>query len=298
MLLFALLLLLNPANADEALVMVGGDYLPGFLDNEVEVWSPSPTCTLQVPSTPDYFVDEPGIAVLEEEIYVCGGSYIHGQPRDLCDIYSLSEEVWREGPALNTEIVHVKMTAVGSTLIAVAIVEQHISVQMLRQGETTWTESFPIPDLMWFMRVEDLVVVNDEKVIIPIADTSQYKNLFLLNIKTGEAKEVSDIKECFHTFRYEGKISCVREGEENEIVSVVNMEDDYTNIEWDVVGTIPGDVWYDNQYETRVVRVVEGMLTVLHARDGKIFYEEEGQWKQGEPLDILRESPSSVVVNC
>ena len=140
--------------------------------------------------------------------------------------------------------------------------------------------------------------MTDSMQQILIADTSQYKNLFLLNISTGEVNEVTDIKECFHTCLYEGKISCVREADEIEIVSVVNMEDDYTNIEWDVVGTIPSDVWYDNQYETRVVRVVEGMLTVLHARDGKIFYEEEGQWKQGEPLDILRESPSSVVVNC
>ena len=54
---FILTSLLQAAQADEALVMVGGDYLPGFLDNEVEVWSPSPTCDLQVSSTPDYFVD-------------------------------------------------------------------------------------------------------------------------------------------------------------------------------------------------------------------------------------------------
>ena len=44
---FILTSLLKAAQADEALVMVGGDYLPGFLDNEVEVWSPSPTCDLQ-----------------------------------------------------------------------------------------------------------------------------------------------------------------------------------------------------------------------------------------------------------
>merc|ERR1711915_802030 len=57
--------LTRPSRASEALVMVGGDYLPGFLDNEVEVWSPSNTCDLEVLPTPDYFNGVPGAALLE-----------------------------------------------------------------------------------------------------------------------------------------------------------------------------------------------------------------------------------------
>merc|ERR1711915_409290 len=44
------------SRASEALVMIGGDYLPGFLDNEVEVWSPSVTCDLEILPTPDFSV--------------------------------------------------------------------------------------------------------------------------------------------------------------------------------------------------------------------------------------------------
>ena len=105
-----LLLFFNRSTyAGEALVMIGGDYLPGFLDNEVEVWSPSPSCDLSIPSTIDYFVDGPGVALFQNQIFVCGGSYIHGHPRDLCDVIGLTETQWKEGPSMSSELKGVKM---------------------------------------------------------------------------------------------------------------------------------------------------------------------------------------------
>ena len=112
--------LTRPVRASEALVMIGGDYLPGFLDNEVEVWSPSRTCDLEILPTPDYFTEGPGAALHGDQIYVCGGSYIHGHPRDLCDTYDISEATWREGPSLASNLSGIKMATVGETLVAVA----------------------------------------------------------------------------------------------------------------------------------------------------------------------------------
>ena len=43
------------------------------MDNEVEVWSHSPDCGIHIKNTPDSFTDRPGVAVLENNQYVCGG---------------------------------------------------------------------------------------------------------------------------------------------------------------------------------------------------------------------------------
>ena len=61
-------------------------------------------------------------------------------------------------------------------------------------------------------------------------------------------------------------ITCVREMEGKcQLISVVEMDDDYTNMMWEVVGTIPSNVWYYQPYHLRIGRVVDGMLTDFHA---------------------------------
>ena len=163
----------------------------------------------------------------------------------------------------------------GDTLVSIEGTDaMHVAIEKIRSGETSWSESFPIPDLSYLMQVEDLIVLTDQEVIIPILETSQMKSLFLLNVLTGEVKKLSEIGFRLHAFL----ITCVREMEgEYLLVSVVEMDDDYSNMMWEVVGTIPSNVWYDQPYHQRIVRVVEGMLTVLHAREGQVFYQEEGE---------------------
>jgi len=232
-------------------------------------------------------------------MYVCGGSYIHGHPRDICDVYSFIDKEWTEGPTLATEISAVKMAGVGDTVIAVAGVGANISVQMLRTGENTWAETFPLPYVSYAIWIEDLLVMNDEEVLIPVGDyISPTKHLFLLSVVTGEARQVGTVDGCSHSFILSGQISCVRENKETEVLSVQSMDADYSNMEWGVVGTIPREVWPEEDYIKREVRVVEEMLTILYAQEGSIYYQEEGEWKEGGPLQILRDNPSSVVVNC
>ena len=55
---------------------MGGKYADGYVDNEVEVWSHSPDCGINIKNTPDSFVDRPGDAFQGNNLYVCGGRRI------------------------------------------------------------------------------------------------------------------------------------------------------------------------------------------------------------------------------
>jgi len=291
--------LTRPSRASEALVMVGGDYLPGFLDNEVEVWSPSNTCDLEVLPTPDYFNGVPGAALLGDQIFVCGGSYIHGQPRDLCDIYDIPEARWREGPALASKLSGIKMATVGETLVAVAGTQNHIAIEMLKPGTNSWTESFPIPDMQWFMWLEDLLVFNDNEVGIPVVQTTMTRHFYILNVNTGDVREVDNLPDCEHSFIYQHLISCVQEKEGEQIIlSAVDMEEDFTGMVWEEVETIPDNVWYPMDYHERIIRVVDSKLTIVHPLQGDVFYKEDEDWVNGGTLKVLRERPTSVIVPC
>ena len=95
------LLCVSSSLGDEALVLVGGRYADGYVDNQVEVWSHSDNCGINIMNTPDSFIDRPGVAVLENNLYLCGGHRIgtNSSSGD-CDIYSLADNIWTEGPAL------------------------------------------------------------------------------------------------------------------------------------------------------------------------------------------------------
>jgi len=290
-----LLPLLLGVSAEEALVMIGGEYIPGYLDNEVEVWSPT-NCSLQVPSTPDYFSAGPGVILFENHIYVCGGMYIPGVARDLCDIYDLQEGTWKEGPALASQLTNIKMAAVGDTLIAIANQNNHLVVEMLNSGESSWTESFPFEDFEWIMWVEDIVVFNDEEVAISVLDTGFNKHLFFFNVPSGEVLNSIVIPNCEHSFMFEDRYTCIQE---NNLLAIVEMSEDYTDITWDTVGTIPSNVWLDwLDYWRQMMKVVDGLLTVVHPLEGEVYYQQDGEWKDGGALDVLRQRPSSLVVKC
>ena len=98
------------------------------MDNEVEVWSHSPDCGIHIKNTPDSFTDRPGVAVLENNLYVCGGRRIGTNSTiDTCDIYSLTDNVWTDGPnqpfnRTNNDDFDTQfkfwMSTVGSTVVA------------------------------------------------------------------------------------------------------------------------------------------------------------------------------------
>jgi len=288
------------SRASEALVMIGGDYLPGFLDNEVEVWSPSVTCDLEIVPTPDYFTEVPGAALLGDQIFVCGGSYIHGHPRDLCDIYDIPEAMWREGPALASKLSGIKMATVGETLVAVAGTQNLVlAIEMLKPGTNSWQESLLTPNVQWYMWLEDLLVLNDNEVGIPLVETVGTRHFYILNVNTGEVREVDNLPECEHSFIYQNLISCVQEKEgEQVILSAVDMEEDFTGMVWEEVETIPDNVWYQMENHERIIRVVDSKLTIIHPQEGDVFYKEDGDWVNGGPLTVLRNQPTSFIVPC
>ena len=120
LLLAFLLTYIGATTAQDAVALFGGEYPDGLMDNEVEVWSHSSSCNLEIPSTPDSFRDGPGVAVLEDKIYVCGGHRIgtNHTTSSTCDVYSLTENTWSEGPTFSNHPTRVHLTTVGSRLIA------------------------------------------------------------------------------------------------------------------------------------------------------------------------------------
>ena len=93
---------LGTTASQDALALFGGEYPDGYFDNEVEVWSPSSSCNLEIPSTPDSFIDAPGVGVLDDKIYVCGGHRIGtNHTTSTCDVYSLTDKTWSQGPSFN-----------------------------------------------------------------------------------------------------------------------------------------------------------------------------------------------------
>ena len=98
--------------------MVGGQYPDGYDDTEVEVWSLDPDCDVHIKNTKQAFIDRPAVAVLENNIYVCGLIHIG------------LNQTWTEGAPLkfnqpidndnnHVDYQGLKMTTMGSTLIAV-----------------------------------------------------------------------------------------------------------------------------------------------------------------------------------
>jgi len=297
--------LLHSAFSREALILIGGSYQPGFMDNEVEVWSPSSDCLLDISESANYFTANPGVAHLENQLYVCGDTNYQGTHKHICDIFDLNDGQWKEGPSLPTPLQYLKMAATGNTLVAVGGWQSgsswaNVSIETLETGEDTWGESFPYPDYnSYYDPVDDLVVFNEQEVGIIFASMEGKRHFSVFNVVKNEIIISKEFPDCWYSFMYMDRYTCVQEyNGEYKLLSIVEMSEDYEDMTWDWVGSIPPEVWSDAMYIQRIVQVVDGLLTVVLPVKGLVFYLEGEEWKNGGVLDVKRNQVGYTVVPC
>jgi len=302
---FLALSLLHSAFSKEALVLIGGDYEPGYMDNEVEVWSPSSDCLLDISESANYFGENPGVAHLENQLYVCGNTNYQGTHKHICDIFDLNDGQWKEGPSLPTPTQHLKMAATGNTLVAVGgwfsgSPWANMSIETLETGDDTWQESFPYPgNHSSYYSVDDLVVFNEKEVGITFDAEAGKKTISVFNVVKNEIIITKDLPNCQYPFMYMDRYTCVQENNgEYKLLSIVEMSEDYEDMTWDWVGSIPPEVWGDEMYLQKIVQEVDGLLTVVKPEKGLVFYLEGEEWKNGGELDVKRYQVGHIVVPC
>jgi len=294
--------------ADEAVVIIGGTYPDGYADNEVEVWSPSPDCPLEVPSTPDAFIDTPGAEFYQDSLYVCGGHRIGTtHTRDTCDVYNFAEKDWSQGSPLKTNSSHLSLARVGSNLAAVYSNEDdHFRLVVSFLEDSGWVESFPLDAEAPDGGELHLVVLDDEHLAIQVPWNTNNPNpyeerLFIVDTETGKLSNLTINFRCEKPFMFNNLLTCVRGNlfEDRELVALSFDDAEFSNPTWSVVGTIPTEIWdaQHTYYESRAVVVLDGLLAVVMSDFGAIFYLEEGDWKT-VGLDISRFEPAVFVMNC
>ena len=95
-------------DAQESLLIFGGNYPddwnpddPGPETNKTEVWSPSGDCSIKIGDSPYSFQSQPGVAFLDDKLYVCGGHSLKAtDDMNKCYTYNVVSGVWSEGPDL------------------------------------------------------------------------------------------------------------------------------------------------------------------------------------------------------
>merc|ERR1711970_359303 len=301
---FLALSLLHSAFSREALVLIGGNYEPGYMDNEVEVWSPSSDCVLDISETANYFGRDPGVAYLENQLYVCGETNYHGHIEHICDIFDLNDGQWKEGPSLPTPTQYLKMAATGNTLVAVGGSFQgsflaNMSIETLERGSDTWQETFPYPGHpSHYYSVDDLIAFNEKEVGIKF-QTEAGTFLSVFNVVKNEIIITKEFQNCRYPFMYMDRYTCVQDDNgEHKLLSIVEMSEDYEDMTWDLVGSIPPEIWGVEMYLQRIVQEVDGLLTVVVPYKGLVFYLEGEEWKDGGELDVKRFHVGHIVVPC
>jgi len=288
--------------AQEALVMIGGDYPNGFMDNEVEVWSHDPDCALEIPDTPDFFKGRPGVAFFQDHVYVCGGPRVGTtHTYDWCDVYSLTDQTWSQGPSLkSTNSTQIYMDTVGSSLVAAYMQDEShwdymsLVVSYLDSKETEWIETFPLdgPACCYI----DLVALDDDHVIITIVNYGPFsRKIHIISVETGEV--VSFDGPCGNPVIYNNTYTCIGQevGGNKEIVSLSFADEEFGNPTWTVIGYVPAEILGLDDMQDMVV--LDGMLTMLFSRIATVAYLQEGEWKLGE-FDIPRTQPAAFVMPC
>jgi len=292
---------LGTMQAEEALVMVGGEYFDGYMDNEVEVWSHSPDCELEIPSTPDSFKDAPGVSFFQDNVYVCGGSRVGTtHTHDICDVYSLTDKTWRQGPSLKSNIsqntdARVHMTRIGSVLLAAfENDDKNVSFNILDSNEMEWIETFPLDYPLntnfWSPLVFDEKHVGIHEVY---AYYPRVEKIHIINIE--EAKEVTTIEtdfDCEQPVMYNNNLTCYTYAVDYcKFIALTHMDEGFTNPTWtDLDMKIPTS-------DMGTMLVLDGMLTNLKTDIAMLSYWEDQEWKTGT-LAIPRIETGISVMNC
>merc|ERR1719334_306657 len=121
----------------------------------------------------------------------------------------------------------------------------------------------------------------------------------VFNVVENEMIITKEFQNCQNPFIYMDRYTCVQDNRgEHKLLSIVEMSEDYEDMTWDQVGSIPPEVWGVEMYMERVVQVVDGLLTVVLPWKGLVFYLDGEEWKNGGVLDVKRAKPGHIVVPC
>jgi len=302
--LTTLLLCVVSALAQEAVVLVGGRYADRQNTFEVEVWSHSLDCGIDIKNTPDVFDHQPGVALLENNLYVCGGRRIGtNSPSDDCDIYSLADNVWTEGPKqtfnrTGNPFENLQMTTVGLTVVAVYQGNSYYpdfestKYQMSSLGEGGWSE----PTLLNVSfsggyGFRDLIALDENHVAFSAVTDG---TIYIVHVETETVvTEVYLNFQCYSPFLYNNQYTCVKEGTE-ELVSL-SFSEDFGEPTWTVVKSQLPMVFTNNHYG--FYTQLDGMITCVCSDEAVIFYLEDDEWKS-EEMKIPRVESGHVVIPC
>jgi len=307
LLISILLSLLGTAASQDAVALFGGTYPDGYMDNEVEVWSHSSSCNLEIPSTPDSFRDAPGVGVLDDKIYVCGGHRV-GTTHNMstCDVYSLTDNTWSEGPGLNNHPLHVHLAAIGSRLIAVYLLDKPGMDQLVVSNliTTSTTPEWSILTVLecdncWYY-VAGIGKVDENH--IGLVEAYEYGkddySVHVVNLDTGKDVKVptQDNAYCAYGFVFNDLFTCLFN---SELYSLTYNGEDGSQHEWTRIGNIPQS--QDHQNVVGPFLQLDGMLTSLSFLDvGLIYWRDEvedEEWKTAE-IEIARKNVGWTILPC
>jgi len=303
--------LLASAGAQEAVVILGGMYPDGTKVSEVEVWSPSPECGINIKDCPVTFwdlQDGSSVAFFDGNLYVCGGDDTYNVTiMNKCHVYSMADNKWSEGPAMKFFFSPglLWLTTVGNSLVAVA---RHSTFYMSILKDNEWSEPVPLDNFLGG-RIYSMVALDENHfalLLINTGDVPQRQFIEIINVETASrVTEVWNYGWCFNGFLYNDQYSCSiadhihEDGShtyETEVWSLT-FQEDFSNPTWNTVYDLPDEIWNGvSVWDTRMA-VVDGMLTAVWPDGAVVYYLDGDQWKT-DALEILRENSAVVVVPC
>jgi len=317
-----LLTYLGTAAAQDAVALFGGEYPDGFLDNEVEVWSHSSSCNLEIPNTPDSFRDGPGVAVLDDKIYVCGGHRMGtNHTTHTCDVYSMTDKTWSAGPSFNEHPLKVDLATVGSRLVAAYTMENRTDGDWGPETNQLVVsvldpESSPEWSVLTVLECDNcwgylggIGQVDENHVALVEVAPNEYppkndtRTLHVVNVETGKAMTVDtpDNHHCGYSLVFNDLFSClfIVSDTDRELYSLTYNGEDGLEHEWTHIGSIP-KIDYYHSIDGPFLQL-DGMLTTLNKlNDGLIYWKEDledEEWKIAE-IEIPRKDVGWAVVQC
>jgi len=319
--LLILLSYLGSSASQDAVALFGGEYPDGYMDNEVEVWSHSSSCNLEIPSTPDSFRDAPGVGVLDDKIYVCGGHRV-GTNHDMstCDVYSLTDNTWSEGPGFNQHPMHVHLTTVGSRLIAAYALKNmtgqgpwgedrmdQLVVSSLIPGTTPeWSILTVIECDNCWLHLGGIGKVDENH--IGLVEAFEYGrddySVHVVNVETGKDVKVPTLDNlyCMWGFVFNDLFTCLLDGKEmgqRDLYSLTYNGEDGSQHEWTRIGNISASMNH-RDVEGPYLQL-NGMLTSLSFLDvGLIYWKddlEDEEWQTAE-IEIARRNVGWTILHC
>ena len=312
---------LGTATAQDAIALFGGKYPDGFMDNEVEVWSHSSSCNLEIPSTPDSFRDGPGVAVLADKIYVCGGHRMGtSHTTNTCDVYSMTEKTWTAGPSFNkdTHPLGVHLTTVGSRLVAAYTMENRTEgdwgpttdqlVVAVLDPETSpeWSIITVLEcDNCWYSFIGFGKVDENHVGLVEVYPTAPRNEttLHVVNVETRKDMLVDtpNSAHCVAGFVFNGLFTCLfpvaGSDVDRDLYSLTYNGEGGLEHDWTKIGSLPRNGYYHDILGPFLQ--LDGMLTCSR-NDGIIYWKEkldDEVWKSAE-LEIPRLGAGWAILQC